>query len=250
LDVSISLTYRDEIHEQGFAVVPAVIDSKQIEGLVSDIEGLDQGDSIRRKGGVFAVRNLLDVCPAVRDLARSASIRKIVSSILGELAFPARGILFDKTPNANWLVPWHQDVTIAVAERNEVEGFGPWSIKVGVTHVQPPASVLEQMLSVRIHLDPCGEENGALKVIPRSHRQGRIPEQEAVRLAAQGDAIVCAVNAGDALLMRPLLLHASSASTNPQHRRVIHLDFAANKLPRPLRWLSESESAESFVLSG
>lgn len=246
--MSILLTYRDELRDQGFAIVPAVIDSEQIERLVSDLDSLDQGDSIRRKGGVFAVRNLLDVCPAVRDLAHSASIRQIVSSVLGELAFPVRGILFDKTPNANWLVPWHQDLTIAVVEKRDVEGFGPWSIKAGVVHVQPPAEVLEKMLSVRIHLDPCGERNGALKVLPGSHRRGRIPEQEAVRLAAEGNAIVCAVDAGDALLMRPLLLHASSASTNPQHRRVIHLDFAASKLPKPLQWLSEAESAPSFSL--
>jgi ectoine hydroxylase-related dioxygenase (phytanoyl-CoA dioxygenase family) len=248
--VPTSLAYRDELQKQGFAIIPAVVDVNQIEGLISDLEGLDRGDSIRRKGGVFAVRNLLDVCLAVRDLAHSAIIREIVTSILGEQAFPVRGILFDKTPDANWLVPWHQDVTIAVAEKREVAGFGPWSIKAGVIHVQPPAAVLERMLSIRIHLDPCGERNGALKVIPSSHRRGRIPEQEAIRLAAEGSPTICAVDAGDALLMRPLLLHASSASTNPQHRRVIHLDFAASKLPKPLQWLSEAESAASFSLRG
>jgi ectoine hydroxylase-related dioxygenase (phytanoyl-CoA dioxygenase family) len=242
---SISITFCDALKAQGFAVVPAVLDRDEITALISALETLNEGDSIRRKGGVFAVRNLLVACPAIRDLAQSPKVREIASSILSDQAFPVRGILFDKTPDANWLVPWHQDVTIAVAEKHEVEGFGPWSVKAGLLHVQPPAQVLERMLSIRIHLDPCGEENGALKVLPGSHRCGRIPEQDAIRMGAESSVTICAVSAGDALLMRPLLLHSSSSATKPDHRRVIHLDFAANKLPSPLRWFSESVESSS-----
>jgi ectoine hydroxylase-related dioxygenase (phytanoyl-CoA dioxygenase family) len=232
-----------EFLRDGFAVVPDVIDAEQIACLINALEDLGQSQSVRSRGGAFAVRNLLDVSPEVRSLGTTPRIRGIVTEVLGEFAFPVRGILFDKTPKANWKVPWHQDVTVAVAGKVDVEGFGPWSTKAGVLHVQPPASVLEQMLSIRIHLDPCGAENGALKVVAGSHRLGRLPESDAAQHGANGRATVCVAGAGDAVLMRPLLLHASSPSASPGHRRVIHLDFAASPLPGGLQWYAEKASA-------
>jgi hypothetical protein len=115
----------------------------------------------------------------------------LVEPVLGDRFFAVRGILFDKIPDANWKVPWHQDVTIAVEERVEVEGFGPWSIKADVLHVQPPAEVLEHMVSVRLPLDNCDEENGALRVIHGSHLHGRIPEGRHSGYAGDNRSCVC-----------------------------------------------------------
>jgi ectoine hydroxylase-related dioxygenase (phytanoyl-CoA dioxygenase family) len=227
-------SYRSQVIEDGFAIVPAIIDASEVAALIAAFEEIPIDSALQRRGGI---RNLLEAAPEVRELAASRWVRGIVDAILGKQAFLVRGILFDKTPEANWKVPWHQDVTIAVAGREEIDGFGPWSVKAGgVLHVQPPAHILGNMLSVRIHLDPCGEENGALKVLPGSHRLGKLPESDAVRMGAENRAVVCVANIGDAVLMRPLLLHASSASSSPKHRRVIHLDFAAASLPVPLRW--------------
>ena len=198
--------------------------------------------SVRKRGGIFAVHNLLGVSPEVRELADSEAVRALVEPVLGERFFPVRGILFDKIPDANWKVPWHQDVTIAVQERVEADGFGPWSMKADVLHVQPPAEVLEQMVSVRLHLDNCGEENGALRVLPGSHLHGRIPEED-IPAMRETPEVVCAVGVGGALLMRPLLLHASSPSRVPGHRRVVHLDFASVQLPNGMRWFSEAHEA-------
>lgn len=230
---------RDQLAVDGFAIVPRLLDSSEIAQLIASLESLEHRASVLARGGMFAVRNLLEVSVEMRALADSPAVRAIVIEVLGDNVRPVRGILFDKTPAANWKVPWHQDATIAVAEKREVEGFGPWSVKAGVLHVQPPASVLENMLSVRIHLDPCGTENGALKVFPGSHRFGRLPESEIALLLSGRSSAVCEASAGDALLMRPLLLHASSSSVNPAHRRVIHFDYASIKLPDGLRWAAD-----------
>lgn len=189
----------------------------------------------RAKGGV---RNLLGL-PSVSQVANSLSIRSLVEPVLGESAFPVRATLFDKTPGANWKVPWHQDLSIAVQARIDVDGFGPWSIKAGVVHVQPPASVLETMLAVRIHLEDCGEENGPLRVIPGSHQQGRLSAEQVQTIVGMATSVNCPVRCGGALLLRPLLLHASSASTSPMHRRVIHVDFASTELPAGLKWFTD-----------
>jgi ectoine hydroxylase-related dioxygenase (phytanoyl-CoA dioxygenase family) len=82
---------------------------------------------------------------------------------------PVRAIFFDKSSGSNWLVPWHQDLTIAVASKCEAPGFGPWSVKDGIPHVQPPDELLKQMIALRLHLDDCDASNGALRVIPGSH---------------------------------------------------------------------------------
>jgi ectoine hydroxylase-related dioxygenase (phytanoyl-CoA dioxygenase family) len=233
---------REEVHEQGFAIFNDVLTQVEVNNLLLALERVKESTSVRKRGSMFAIRNLLDVSPEVKDLAHSTVIREIVEPILGSAYFPVRGILFDKTPEANWKVPWHQDVTIAVQNKVEVEGFGPWSIKSEVLHVQPPTSVLEQMLSVRIHLDKCGEANGALRVLPGSHCNGRIPEEHIGMIRESLGEHVCALEVGGALLMRPLLLHASSPSHTPEHRRVIHLDFAAIQLPCGIEWFREQLS--------
>ncbi len=227
------------VETDGFAIVEDVLPHSAVEHLLTSLEHIGDTGSVRKRGGIFAVRNLLDVSPEVRELAHSEAIRTLVEPVLGERFFPVRGILFDKIPDANWKVPWHQDVTIAVEERVETEGFGPWSMKADVLHVQPPAEVLEHMVSVRLHLDNCGEENAALRVIPGSHLHGRIPEDE-IPAMRQTPEVVCAVGVGGALLMRPLLLHASSPSRVPGHRRVVHLDYASVQLPNGMQWFSEA----------
>jgi len=214
----------------GFTMTEGFLATTEIDALI--LATGHGGHADARRGGV---RNLLDVYE-VRTLADSPRVRAIVEEILGADARVVRGILFDKTEGANWKVPWHQDVTIAVRDRVDAEGFGPWSMKAGVVHVQPPSSVMEKMISLRFHLDDCPEENGALRVIPRTHLQGKLNEREIQSIGEVQDAVICATERRGLLVMRPLLIHASSASTTPDHRRVIHLDFAAAALPAPMEW--------------
>lgn len=151
-----------------------------------------------------------------------------------------RGILFDKTAAAggsNWKVPYHQDLSIAVRERppHPPNGYETWSIKDGVPHVQPPVSLLENLITVRLHLDPCDAENGALRVLPGTHRLGRLSSNEIARCRREIPESVCSVPKGGVLLLRPLLLHASSPSVRPgDRRRVLHIEFAPSNLPLPV----------------
>ena len=172
----------------------------------------------------------------VASLARSPRLLGLVRPHVAREPVPVRAIFFDKSPGGNWLVPWHQDLTLALRARAEVTGFGPWSVKDGVPHVQPPVDLLEQMLTVRLHLDDADEANGALRVLPGTHRLGRLSPVQVQEQRAQQADILCAATAGDALLMRPLLLHASGRSTSQRHRRVLHVEYAAFTLPDALHW--------------
>lgn len=224
------MTVVEEVGSSGFAIVEDVLNSAATERLRVLMETIaPHGEG---RGGV---RNLLDV-PEVRELANLEAIVNLVQPILGERAFAVRGILFDKKDGANWKVPWHQDVTIAVRDRIDVDGYGPWSVKQDVLHVQPPASVLEKMLSVRLHLDDCPKANGALRVIPESHEHGKLSQQQIEAQSNQYEGVTCEVRRGGALLMRPLLIHASSAAESLSHRRVIHFDYANIALDGGLQW--------------
>ena len=215
----------NEVEQHGFSVVPGAIEAAEQQELLSTL------------GPVFgAGRRGLLALPTVAELARSPRLLDFIRPHLPSEPIPVRAIYFDKSPDTNWLVPWHQDLTLALRARAEVPGFGPWSTKDGIPHVQAPIELLQQMLAVRLHLDDADESNGALRVLPGSHRLGRLSSERVQELRRQQSAFVCAVSAGDALLMRPLLLHASSRSTSTRHRRVLHIEYAAFTLPNELEW--------------
>lgn len=215
----------------GYQIIPEVLTFSEVEALRQSLRSLDVAPGHRQ---------LMRRVPAVAALAVSIKILNLVAVVLGEGAFPVRSIFFDKTPGANWLVPWHQDLTIAVNRQTDIPGYGPWSTKDGVPHVQPPTEVLESMVTLRLHLDDCDEAEGALRIIPGSHRGGRLNASQIAEMRSQRSEVLCAARAGNALLMRPLLLHSSGQAVSPIHRRIIHLEYAACRLPAGLEWIEST----------
>jgi ectoine hydroxylase-related dioxygenase (phytanoyl-CoA dioxygenase family) len=170
-------------------------------------------------------------------LNASAAVGAIAASVLGRRCRPVRAILFDKTPTMNWSLAWHQDRTIVVAERIDVEGFGPWTVKGGLIHVAPSVEVLANVVTLRVHLDPVAATNAPLLIAPGSHKLGKIPETEVQDVVRRHGTFVCLANPGDIWLYATLILHASEAAHEPAHRRVLQVDFAAADLPGGLEWL-------------
>ena len=219
------------VQVDGFAVLPGALSDAWIERLAA-AAGRASARSTDRGG----VRDLFGAAPEARELAGDAAVRGAAEALLGPSCFAVRAILFDKTPRANWTVPWHQDLTIAVRARRDVPAYGPWSTKSGIPHVQPPPEVLERMVAVRVHLDPCGPADGPLRVLPGSHRSGRLGPGEIEEWRSRVGEVACVVPRGGLLVMCPLLLHASSPAHTPDHRRVIHIEYAAVELAGGLEW--------------
>ena len=150
--------YQKSLAERGFFIKPNVLDSKVISALTTELESIGSTPGVRRRGdSVYGVRNLLNVVPAIRSFSESDDIKSLVIPILGIQAKAVKGIYFDKNRDANWKVAWHQDLTITVKKRIDVEGFSAWTTKSGITHVQPPSFVLEKILTLRIYLDDSDE---------------------------------------------------------------------------------------------
>lgn len=169
-------------------------------------------------------------------LTGSGAIAELVEHLAGRAMRPVRAIAFDKSPDANWALGWHQDRTINLAARAEVEGYGPWTIKQGSQHVEPPFKVIAAMLTLRIHLDPVTQDNAPLEIALGSHRKGYIAEPDVAAVVAGSSLAVCLAQPGDVWAYSTPILHASQRSRSTARRRVLQVDFSAAALPEPLEW--------------
>ena len=230
-----STAYAAGFERNGYACLPRVLSDSTLELLQDALDRVPPGEAVRRRTRVYGIRNLFDLVPQIAELSVRPEIWRFVRPILGDGAFATRAILFNKTPDANWALGWHQDSVISAARRIETPGFSAWGLKAGVWQVQPPAEVLSRMLALRIHVDDCSVENGALRVIPGSHRHGWLDDEIAAWRERVGE-VTCEVPSGGLIAMCPLILHASSRAIRPANRRVIHIEYANEPLPGGLAW--------------
>lgn len=205
--------------DQGFLTVPHVLQPFEVAALSNEVASLRRG----RAG----LRHLLDN-DIIRRLANDARLVTLASDLLGRPARPFKGTLFDKSPTRNWLVTWHQDLALPIRARIEATGWGPWSTKSGRLYVLAPAEVLSGVVALRVHLDDSTAENGPLRVLPDTHRLGRLSEARIAELAQSTTAVECLAPAGGIVALRPLAVHASSKSASPVPRRVVHIEYATS----------------------
>jgi hypothetical protein len=206
----------------GYSIHDAVFPAS---AMLAVSHALDAADLVRSKAGA---RHVMRV-PEVRTLGESAAMLSIAGAYIGCAAFPFRATLFDKSLSANWLVAWHQDTALPMQQRCDAEGWGPWSMKGGVLHAIAPASALQQVVALRLHLDDSNMENGPLRVLPGTHSSGILDEPGIASCLRRIAVTDCIVGAGGVIAMRPLLLHASSKAASSDRRRVLHFEYASTR---------------------
>lgn len=220
-------TNGQHLASKGYVVIPDVLSDVQcnlISGYLDAFQAAGAGS-----------RTLLSQ-PWCRELAHELQVQSELGSVLPADAVAVQCTLFDKTPEKNWLVTIHQDLSIPVDCRVDSPNCSGWSEKEGSVYVQPPAHLLDTIVAVRVHIDPCPPESGALRVVPGSHQFRRLDSAHADRLRNESGEVLVPVSRGGALVMRPLLLHGSSKATLPSPRRVLHYLFGPPMLPYGLAW--------------
>lgn len=224
-----------DIADNGFSIIENVYSAKEIEQIISKINQTDTSkETFRKSNDLFAVRQFLNEIPETTELIFNENLKQIVTDLFGKDYFVVKSIYFDKPEQSNWFVSYHQDLTISVDKKVELANYGPWTVKQNQFAVQPPIEVLQNIYTIRIHLDDTDENNGALKVIPGSHLKN-IYRPETIDWTKESET-VCKVNKGGIMIMKPLLLHSSNRTTNNNKRRVIHIEFSNMKLPQELNW--------------
>lgn len=223
------------IDTKGYTVISSVYTPEQVSAMIVAIENADSSnDTFRKSKDLFAIRQFLKEIPEIVPMVFNETLKDLLKDLMGEKVFAVKSIYFDKPGDSNWFVAYHQDLTISVDKKVEIEGFGPWTVKQTQFAVQPPLSYLENIFTIRIHLDDTNENNGALKAVPGSHAKG-IYRPETINWSHEIEE-TCNVPQGGVMIMKPLLLHSSGRTINNERRRVIHIEFTTIELPKELNW--------------
>lgn len=228
-----TLKSKDELTQNGFSVIHDIYNKEDITPIITCINEADESkNTFRKSTELFAIRQFLREIPDVVPLIFNKKLRNVISKIFGKDYFVVKSIYFDKPGTSNWYVSYHQDLTISVDKKTNLNGFGPWTVKQNQFAVQPPLAILQNICTIRIHLDDTDADNGALQVIPASHHNIYRPET----IHNMQEAVTCAVPQGGIMIMKPLLMHSSGRTVNNKNRRVIHIEFSDAELPDPLQW--------------
>lgn len=228
--------HKNKLLENGFAIVDNIYSDTEVENIIDCIERTNSKEGFAESSRhLFAFRQAIKKIPSLKPLVFTEKLLSVLSTLFEEPYFLTKAIYFDKPSESNWFVAYHQDLSISVDEKAIVPNYANWTFKKGQHGVQPPLDILKNIVTVRIHLDDTTKENGALKVIPASHRKG-IYRPETIDWNEETEYI-CKVEKGGVMLMKPLTLHASGRTTNGKQRRVLHLEFSTKQLTQPLKWL-------------
>ena len=221
------------LNDKGFEIIEAVYSENEVNEILQLLESKE----IENK---FGVREFLVDNPEVNEKIFTKNLIEIIKRISPNCNKSIKSIYFDKPPSANWIVNWHQDLTINLSNKIEVENFKNWRVKDERVVVQPNRAFLESIFTIRIHLDDCKKENGALRVIENSHAEGVIEIKDWIKNKT-GVESICEVRKGGVLIMKPLILHSSKRTENQKSRRVIHIEFTDKELPTGLNWKEKIE---------
>ena len=224
---------KDFLNKKGYTVIEDIFTREEISLITEKIAQANSSKpTFRKTTDLFAIRQFLKEIPEVQSLVFNKKLNALIDEYFGSDYFAVKSIYFDKPENSNWFVAWHQDLTISVDKKLDLPGFGSWTIKQNQFSVQPTLDILENIFTVRIHLDDTDENNGALRVIPGTHLKG-------IHRCSPEDLVneeICRVKPGGIMIMRPLLQHASGRTSNGNKRRVIHIEFSNSMLPDGLAW--------------
>lgn len=226
---------KQRFERNGYEILPALYTQDEVNQILRSINTYaDANQSSTDKTNLYAIRHVFQKIPNLKEAVFGPALTHVLNKLDGDNLFLIRAVYFDKPAESNWFVPFHQDLTIGVTHKAEVEGYKNWTFKQGCHYAQPPLRILENTITVRIHLDNTNASNGALHVVSGSHDEGVLDKTERDKRLSQSKR--CPVEKGGIMLMKPLLLHASKRATTSRQRRVLHLEFNTLSLEKPLEW--------------
>jgi len=231
--IAIMETINENIQQEGFSIVQHFFDDSYIDEVIKELE---EHEAFQYDNKVASSTNLLLSIPFLNNLAHSRQLTTNVEEVLGNNSFPLNAFVLDKTQSNNWELDWHQDLQVAVKNKIETTGYNNWSVECGIVHVIPPRDVLAKLISVRIHLDDCCIDNGAILVAPKSHQYGIVRNRKEIEEVISGHTVCCEVERGGVMFLSSLLLHKSPYAITNKRRRILQIDYAGTELSNGLQW--------------
>ena len=224
---------KTELDKRGYTIIESIYSNKEVDEILSYLDS-------KNFSGQFGVREFLYQNSDIAKKVFTKKLLEVIKQIAPNCKKSIKSIYFDKPPSSNWIVNWHQDLTVNLQNRLEINGYKNWRENDERIVAQPNKELLESIFTIRIHLDDCTKENGALRVIEESHLNGAIDITEWIKTKI-GQERICEVTKGGVLIMKPLVLHSSRRTENRMNRRVIHIEFTDQELPIGLKWKERVE---------
>jgi ectoine hydroxylase-related dioxygenase (phytanoyl-CoA dioxygenase family) len=224
------MRFIETINKLGYIIFAAAVPISELNQIIDELAYNDVFQYENNNSG----HNLLSEFSSISTIAVDKNIIEVVKGVIGQDAIPLKAIIIDKTKQNNWGLDWHQDLKIAVQEKDETPGFTQWTQESGINHVIPTIDVLQRSLTVRIHLDDCNPMNGSIWVLPGTHKGKIYSKDEIVKKVKEIKIVDCIANKGEVMFMSPLLLHKSPYSLTDKSRRVLQIEYSSVTLPNNL----------------
>lgn len=220
-----------QFQNHGYSLIKSMYTIQEIEAISTCLNNHSITEDI------FAQRQLINAIPKLKPLIFNSSLKALLQDRFKTKYHLTKAIYFNKPAHSNWFVAYHQDLSISVKNKVDIKHYSGWTNKHNQIGVIPPVSILNNIITVRIHLDNTLVNNGALRIIPNTHMNGILKLDVIQNLKTK--EIICEAKPGDTLIMSPLTLHSSNKSSSPLSRRIIHLEFSSLELHDPLEWLEK-----------
>jgi len=196
---------RAQLDDQGFTALPGFMSDEMLERMRARVdelfaeEGEQAGSEFRREENARRLANLVDKGEIFREAIASAPILALVEAVLGpEFKLSSLNVR-SADPHSNSLQPLHVDMGLLPDQRGYAVCNTVWM------------------------LDDFTEANGALRVVPRSHRFGHRPQDVLSDLnAVHPEEILVTGRAGTVVVMNAHLWHGGTANRTDRERRALH----------------------------
>lgn len=204
-----------QLDQDGFVVLPDLMPEGLLSALRNRIdqlfaaEGDAAGSEFKQEPGCRRLANLMDKGEIFQTMVAMPDILGLVRHVLGPViklsSLNARQVL----PHGMGMQPFHADMG-AIAD---AQGF--W------------------VCNTVWMLDNFTAENGAIRVIPGSHRWGRLPQQSlADPLADDPRQTLVTGRSGSVVVMNAHLWHAGTTNRTDRTRTAIHAFYCRRDKPQ------------------
>ena len=204
-----------ELEEHGFTILENYMEAEfldrmrvRVEELFAE-EGANAGSEFRREEHARRLANLVDKGAVFREAIVRQEVIALVESVLGPRFKLSSLNVRSADPQSNSLQPLHVDMGLVRDEKGYAVCNTVWM------------------------LDDFTLDNGALRVVPGSHRWGQRPQDQlADPNAAHPDEILVTGSAGTVVVMNAHLWHGGTANRTDRERRALHGFYCRYDIPQ------------------
>ncbi len=206
---------RSQLDQQGFLILENYMGDRLLAELRQRIEqlflteGERAGSEFKQEEQTQRLANLVDKGEVFQRAIAMPEVLEGVAHVLGPQFKLSSLNARSANPHSTWVQPLHADMGAIPDERGYWVANTVWM------------------------LDDFTEENGAIRIVPGTHRAGKLPQQALADLQCRHpDEILITGKAGTVVVMNAHLWHGGTANRTARPRCAMHAFYARSDKPQ------------------